>query len=147
MLYGMTSTFLGEHRSNYNIGLLEVGAQFLMSTFFSTFLEISNLTTVSLMRVMSSRTGKPSCPKLLSSWQPTSESSCQERPFRWAAVWAMKYIWPVKWFFFPCVSISQSMNSFPPCLSPEQCLGALVVVWLPHAGLPWDRTPVCCSLR
>lgn len=31
--------------------------------------------------------------------------------------------------------------------SPEQCPGALVIVWLSHAGLPWNRTAVCCSIR
>lgn len=30
---------------------------------------------------------------------------------------------------------------------PEQCPGALVIVWLSHAGLPRNRTSVCCSLR
>ena len=53
----------------------------------------------------------------------------------------------VEMYFSPCIFTRQSMNIFLFCLFPEQCPRALVVVWLPHAGLSWNRTPVCCSLR
>lgn len=89
------------------------------------------------MRVMSSKTGKPNFPKPLSSWLPTSESSCQEHPFRWD---------DVRWYctsLLVCLLVEHEYF-FP---SPEQCPGALVIVWLSHAGLPWNRTAVCCSIR
>lgn len=90
------------------------------------------------MRVMSSKMGKPNFQKPSSSWPLTSVSSCLGHPFRWG-------IWPaLRQRPLPPVFGCRKCFFFKSFL--EQRLGALVIVRLPHAGLPGNGAPVRCPL-
>lgn len=139
-LWEMTLISLGEFYfiQNY-ISILPLLCGIKLMIFFPP--ETLSSITASLMRVMSSKMGKPNFQKPSSSWPLTSVSSCLGHPFRWG-------IWPAAphtlFFFWECRK----------CLFPhilqiiflEQRLGALVFVRLPHAGLPGNGAPVCCPL-